>query len=88
MSTRTRAARWSGGSVPRASRSWRWRSLRSAGAEADSCGSRSCSRRSVSSTGDVLREATFLARSRQALTVIRCSQVVTADWPRNVCAAR
>lgn len=28
------------------------------------------------------------SRSRQAFTVIRCSQVVTADWPRKVWAAR
>lgn len=38
--------------------------------------------------GDVFREATLRARSRQAFTVILCSQVVTADWPRKVWAAR
>ncbi|CAM5705817.1 hypothetical protein SCALM49S_01310 [Streptomyces californicus] len=38
--------------------------------------------------GDVLREAALRTRSRQALTVIRWSQVVTADWPRKVWAAR
>ena len=39
-------------------------------------------------TGEVFREAALRARSRQAFTVIRCSHVVTADWPRKVWAAR
>lgn len=34
--------------------------------------------------GEVLLEAALRARSRQAFTVMRCSQVVTADWPRKV----
>lgn len=38
--------------------------------------------------GEVLREAALRARSRQAFTVMRWSQVVTADSPRKVCAAR
>lgn len=38
--------------------------------------------------GEVLRDAALRTRSRQALTVMRCSQVVTADWPRKVWAAR
>lgn len=38
--------------------------------------------------GEVLREAALRALSRQAFTVMRCSQVVTADSPRKVWAAR
>ncbi len=88
MSTSTSAARWSTGSSESAETSWRCVSWRSTGAAADSWGSRSCSIRSVSSVSVARREAAFRTRSRQAFTVMRCSQVVTADCPRKLCAAR
>ena len=98
MSTSTSAARWSGGSSARAPRapgcrrspartcasgpgSAPWSGLASTAPRA-ACSSRS------SGSGSAARTLRRRSRSRQALTTIRCSQVVTAASPRNDSARR
>ena len=87
MSTSTRAARWSGLRVPRASRTASCRSRSSSGSRAGPVPSSSTRSRS-SGSGSAARTLARRSRSRQALTTTRWSQVVTRESPRNVPARR
>ncbi len=77
MSTNTSAIRWSAGSWPSAAVTSRAVSVSISGAAMSTSGS--------SVVGRAWARRT---RSRHALTTIRCSQVVTAESPRNRSAAR
>ena len=85
------AARWSGGSVARAARTSRVVSelpTAALGSAWTASSIKVAPPAPSSGSGTQVRTDLLRSRSREALTTMRCNQVVTADSPRKVAARR